>query len=44
MKPIHDRMPVILKPEDENSYLSLHSDIQKVQLLLKPTDQKLEMT
>lgn len=35
MKPIHNRMPVILKPEDENKWLtSTHAD--DILLLLKP--------
>lgn len=41
MKPIHDRMPVILNPEDEAMYLDLDTDLQNVQKLLKPTNHKL---
>lgn len=41
MKPIHDRMPVILDPEDENQYLDLEADVESVQELLKPTKKEL---
>lgn len=41
MRPIHDRMPVILEPEQEQLYLDLEADPEKVQDLLKPTDKKL---
>ena len=37
MRPIHDRMPVILNPEDEKHYLDLEADPTDVQSLLKPT-------
>ena len=35
MKPIHHRMPVLLHPEDEKTYLDLESDLSDVQKLLK---------
>ncbi|MDM5327243.1 SOS response-associated peptidase [Neobacillus sp. CF12] len=39
---IHDRMPVILKPEDEKFWLdSSITDTRKLQHLLKPLDQRL---
>lgn len=41
IKPIHDRMPVILDPEDENQYLDLEADVESVQELLKPTKKEL---
>lgn len=37
MRPIHDRMPVILNLEDEKRYLDLDADPEAVQELLKPT-------
>lgn len=37
MKPIHDRMPVILAPEDWNTWLEPeYKDTQALQNLLKP--------
>ncbi|PRY81041.1 SOS response-associated peptidase [Alkalibacterium olivapovliticus] len=41
MKPIHDRMPVILDQKDEAMYLKLDTDLTKVQTLLKPTKREL---
>lgn len=41
MKPIHDRMPVILNPEDEKEYLDLEADVKAVQKLLRPTEKEL---
>lgn len=41
MRPIHDRMPVILNPEDEQLYLDLEADPEEVQTLLKPTTKEL---
>lgn len=41
MKPIHDRMPVILNPEDEKEYLDLEADVAAVQQLLRPTEKEL---
>lgn len=41
MRPIHDRMPVILEPEQEQLYLDLEADPEKVQDLLKPINKKL---
>ncbi|GAB2486352.1 SOS response-associated peptidase [Alkalibacterium psychrotolerans] len=41
MKPIHDRMPVILNPEDEKEYLDLEADVAVVQKLLRPTEKEL---
>lgn len=37
MKPIHDRMPVILNPEDEAYYLDMDADLEKLQTILRPT-------
>ncbi|GAA0368090.1 hypothetical protein GCM10008932_19930 [Alkalibacterium iburiense] len=44
MASIHDRMPVILEPEDEQFYLNLDNDPKEVQALLKPSSRKLEIT
>ena len=44
MVPIHDRMPVILEPEEESYYLNLDHDPKDVQKLLKPTERVLEIT
>lgn len=41
MRSIHDRMPVILEPEDEAFYLDQKADPKKVWKLLKPTEQRL---
>lgn len=41
MKTIHDRMPVILKPEDEATYLNHDKAPDQVRMVLKPTDQEL---
>lgn len=41
MKPIHDRMPVILNPEDEKEYLNLEAEVAVVQKLLRPTEKEL---
>lgn len=41
MKGIHDRMPVILTIENEADYLNLNHAPDKVQLLLRPFEQKL---
>lgn len=41
MKEIHDRMPVILRPEDEAAYLDHDKNPDEVQTLLKATDQEL---
>lgn len=36
MEDIHNRMPVILRPEDEDEWLSRDSDVQSLLGLLKP--------
>ena len=41
MRAIHDRMPVILEPEDEAFYLDQKADPKLVWKLLKPTEQRL---
>lgn len=41
MKSIHDRMPVILTPENEADYLNLNHAPEEVQQLLRPFDQEL---
>lgn len=41
MKEIHNRMPVILRPEQEKDYLNHQLDPEKVQQLLKPAEQEL---
>jgi len=39
MKPIHDRMPVILRPENEDSWLDSElQEVQEVTRLLEPVD------
>lgn len=43
MQPIHDRMPVILQPEDENIYLDPEADIRLVQSIIKPTELTLDI-
>ncbi|WP_423190284.1 SOS response-associated peptidase [Alkalibacterium sp. f15] len=43
MRPIHDRMPVILNPEDEQQYLDLEADPEEVQKLLMPTNKELDI-
>ena len=42
LKPIHDRMPVILKPEDEDAWLNPGMDVMKLMDLLKPYLGKME--
>lgn len=44
MKGIHHRMPVLLHPEDEQTYLNLEKDPQKISNLLKPYVGELEIT
>lgn len=44
MASIHDRMPVILEPEDEQFYLNLDNDPKEVQAILKPSSRRLEIT
>ena len=44
MSHIHDRMPVILKPNDEFLYLEREVSIQEVEKLLKPFDDELLIT
>lgn len=41
MRAIHDRMPVILEPEDEAFYLDQKADPKLVWKLLKPTEHRL---
>ncbi|WP_161525952.1 SOS response-associated peptidase [Trichococcus alkaliphilus] len=41
MRAIHDRMPVILEPEDEAFYLDQKADPRLVWKLLKPTEHRL---
>ena len=41
MRTIHDRMPIILNPEDEKHYLDLEADPKEVQALLRPTEKEL---
>jgi putative SOS response-associated peptidase YedK len=41
MRAIHDRMPVILEPEDEAFYLDQEADPKLVWKLLKPTERSL---
>jgi putative SOS response-associated peptidase YedK len=41
MRAIHDRMPVILEPEDEAFYLDQKADPELVWKLLKPTEHRL---
>lgn len=41
MKEIHDRMPVILRPEDEAAYLNHEKNPSQIQSLLKATSQEL---
>lgn len=41
MRAIHDRMPVILDPEDEAFYLDQNADPKLVWKLLKPTEHRL---
>ena len=41
MRAIHDRMPVILDPEDEALYLDQKADPNLVWKLLKPTEHRL---
>lgn len=41
MKEIHDRMPVILEPEQEADYLNSHLEPEKIQSWLVPTKQEL---
>lgn len=43
MKKIHDRMPVILMPENEADYLDLNQDPKKVQQLLRPFEKELSI-
>jgi putative SOS response-associated peptidase YedK len=43
VKPIHDRMPVILEKKDEETWLK-ENNTEKLQKLLKPTSQKLKTT
>ncbi|OJF91780.1 SOS response-associated peptidase [Alkalibacterium sp. 20] len=43
MRPIHDRMPVILNPEDEKSYLDLETDPEEVQKMLMTTNKELNI-
>ena len=42
LKPIHDRMPVILKQEDEDAWLNPGMDVMKLMELLKPYPGKME--
>ena len=42
LKPIHDRMPVILKQEDEDAWLNPGMDVMKLVDLLKPYPGKME--
>jgi putative SOS response-associated peptidase YedK len=43
MKPIHDRMPVILRPEDYGPWLDKETDPEKAQAMLRPyADDELE--
>jgi len=41
MADIHDRMPVILDPEEETHYLDLSANPREIQQILKPTEQEL---
>ncbi|MCC5894326.1 MAG: SOS response-associated peptidase [Alkalibacterium sp.] len=43
MKPIHDRMPVILDPEHEAQYLDLNADLDDIQKFLRPTELELDI-
>ncbi|WYU98474.1 SOS response-associated peptidase family protein [Paenibacillus sp. FSL H8-0280] len=36
MEDIHNRMPVILRPEDEEKWLGRNSDVQSLLGILKP--------
>lgn len=36
LRPIHDRMPVILKPEDEELWLDPHTEVPSLNQLLRP--------
>ncbi len=38
MKEIHNRMPVILRKEDEAEWLDLEANVQQLKLLLRPYD------
>lgn len=40
MADIHDRMPVILRPEDEVEWLNRENEVEKLKLLLRPYDAK----
>lgn len=43
MQDIHDRMPVILRPEQETDYLNHELEPEKVQQWLQPTKQELSI-
>lgn len=44
MATIHDRMPVILEPEEESDYLNLEKDPKVIHSLLIPTKRELTIT
>ena len=44
MKPIHDRMPVILKPSAESVWLDVSSSANSLQSLLKPSTETLSLS
>ena len=41
MAQVHDRMPVMLMPEDYNPWLDLATPLDEVRAMLKPYDAKL---
>jgi putative SOS response-associated peptidase YedK len=44
VRPIHDRMPVILQPEDESAWLDREGDGDRLQRLLRPAPERLLST